>query len=72
MLNRHEARFNEREWACLSVQAPLGTVILARKLPVVAPPWHAGGAKAAPAIRRFAPSSLPDSTAKKPRSRRGL
>ncbi len=72
MLNRHEARFNEREWACMSVQAPLGMVILARKLPVIAPPLRAGGAKAAPAIRRSAPSNPPDSGAKKARSRRGL
>ena len=70
MLNRHEARFNEREWACMSVQAPLGMVILARKLPVIAPPLRAGGAKAAPAIRPSAPSNLPDSGAKKARSRR--
>ena len=72
MLNRHEARFNEREWACMSVQAPLGTVLLARKLPVNNTALRAGGAKAAEVIRRFAPSNPPDSAAKKPRSRRGL
>jgi hypothetical protein len=72
MLNRHEARFNEREWACMSVQAPLGTVILARKLPVIAPPMRASGATIVWSNRRFAPSNPPDSTVKKPRSRRGL
>ena len=72
MLNRHEARFNEREWACMSVQAPLGTVLLARKLPVHNAALRASGAKAAETIRRFAPSNPPDSGAKKPRSRRGL
>ena len=66
MLNRYEARFNEREWACMSVQAPLGTVILARKLPVGVPVARAVSA----AIRRFAPSNPPDSGAKKARSRR--
>ena len=61
MLNRHEARFNEREWACMSVQAPLGTVILARKLPAGVPVSRAVSA----AIRRFAPSNPPDSAAKR-------
>jgi hypothetical protein len=69
MLNRHDARlFNERDWACMSVQAPLGTVILARKLPVVTPVGR--GAATALAIRRSASSNPPDSTARKPRSRR--
>ena len=72
MLNRHEARFNEREWACMSVQAPLGTDLLARKLPAIDASLRAGGAKTAEIIRRFAPSNPPDSAAKKPRSRRGL
>ena len=72
MLNRHEARFNEREWACMSMQAPLGTVLLARKLPALEATLRAGGAKGAETMRRFAPSNPPDSAVKKPRSRRGL
>jgi hypothetical protein len=70
MLNRPDARFNQREWACLSVQAPLGKVILARKLPDAAPAHHAAGATIEWSSRRFAPSNPPGPAAKKARPRR--
>ncbi len=72
MHNRHDSRlFNEREWACMSVQAPLGTVILARILPASPPPMKARVA-AVWSSRRFAPSNQPDSAVRKLRLRRGL
>ena len=69
MFNRHEdPRFDEREWACVTLQAPLGTVVLARRLPLAA---RAGG-PAIPANRRSASSNPPGSTTKRLRIRRSL
>lgn len=71
MLNRHEARqFNEQEWACMSVQAPLGTVLLARRLPPPPAPARAGGTIVI--SRRSAPSNPPGSATKRLRLRRSL
>ena len=66
---RHEAMaFNEHAWACVSVQVPLGTVVLARKLPTrLARP---SGTVSDWINRRFAPSNPPDSATKRVRSRR--
>jgi hypothetical protein len=72
MLNRHNARFNEREWACQSVQAPLGTIILARRLPTTQVQPRTSGSTTVWTTRRFALRIEPDSTGKKARSRRGL
>jgi len=71
MQSRNESPFNEQEWACVSVQAPLGAVILARKLP--AEPFHlarASGAASNWISRRFALSNPRDSVMKRLRSRR--
>jgi hypothetical protein len=63
MQSTNESPFNERDWAFMSVQAPLGRMILARKLPVSNPTttWLS---------RRFAPSNPRDLTVKRLRSRR--
>lgn len=71
MRSRHEA-FNEQDWSCVSLQAPLGTVILARKLPARPARCTRSGALSDWISRRFAPSNPPDSAAKRSRSRRGL
>ena len=71
MRSRNESPFDEQEWACVSVQAPLGAVILARKLP--AGPFHlarASGAASNWISRRFAPSNPRDLAMKRLRSRR--
>ena len=66
MRSRSEAPlFNERDWACVSVQAPLGTVILARRLPAMAPSGASDWAS-----RLFEPSNPPGPTTKRARSRR--
>ena len=72
MRSRSEAPlFNDRDWACVSVQAPLGTVILARKLPAIAPRcMRRSGAVSDWISRLFEPSNPPGSTAKRVRSRR--
>ncbi len=73
MRRRNESPFNEREWACVSVQAPLGAVILARKLPTE--PTHAARASGMMSdwiMRRFAPSNPRDLTTKRLRWRRAL
>lgn len=73
MQSRHESPFNEREWACVSVQAPLGVVVLARKLPAAQRhPSRPSGIISNWINRRFAPSSPRDSATKRFRSRRGL
>jgi hypothetical protein len=73
MRNRHESPFNEREWACVRVQAPLGAIILARKLPTE-PPYEAraSGTVFNWISRRFALNNPRDSAAKRFRPRRGL
>lgn len=71
MRSRNESPFDEREWACVSVQAPLGAVTLARKLPVE--PFHlarASGTMSNWISRRFASSNPRDLAVKRPRSRR--
>ena len=72
MLKRHEPKlFDEREWACMSVQAPLGTVILARKLPVLpARPTRSSGAVTDWINRRFGTNNPPGSATKRLRIRR--
>ena len=69
MQTRHEATaFNEREWACVSLQVPLGTVVLARRLP--ARPARPSGTVYDWISRRFAPRILTDPATKRVRSRR--
>jgi hypothetical protein len=69
MLHRHEEpMFNEREWTCVSMQAPLGTVVLARRLP--AHTARPSGTVTDWISRRFAPRILTDPAAKRPRARR--
>lgn len=71
MRSKNESPFDAQEWACVSVQAPLGAVTLARKLP--ARPFHparASGAVSNWISRRFAPSNPRDLTVKRLRSRR--
>ena len=72
MRSRSEAPlFNERDWACVSLQAPLGPVILARKLPVISPRVaRSSGAVSDWINRLFEPSNPPGSTTKRARSRR--
>lgn len=70
MRTKPETSFNEKDWACVTLQAPLGTVVFARKLPVVPPPARPSGSVSDWISRRFASSNPPDSTAKRPRSRR--
>ena len=62
--------FNEREWACVSVQGPLGTVVLARKLPTR--PARPSGTVSDWISRRFAPRILSDPATKRVRSRRSV
>ena len=73
MHHRHNVRlFSEHEWACISVRAPLGTVIIARKLPALAATPRTAGATTVWTTRRFALRILPDPAAKRPRPRRSL
>ena len=71
MLHRHEApAFKEREWICVSLKAPLGPVLFARKLPVRAA--RPSGTMSDWITRRFAPSNPPDPGVKRLRVRRSL
>ena len=71
MQNRNESPFHEQGWACVSLQAPLGVIILARKMPAdPARMIRSSGAAATWINRRFAPSNPRDLTTKRLRSRR--
>lgn len=70
MQSNSDSPFNEMEWVCVSLQAPLGTVILARKLPMVPPVTLPNSAVALSIIRRSGPSNQPNSATKRVRSRR--
>ena len=68
MQSRNEVvPFDNHEWVCVSVQSPLGAVILARRLPAATlEPEESSKA----VNRQFGPSNHRDSAAKRPRSRR--
>ena len=72
MQNRHEpTSVDGKEWACVSVQSPLGAVRIARRLPASA--RRAGTRRAdAGIIRQFAPSSPPGLTMRRLRLRRSF
>ena len=72
MRPRHEALpLNERDWNCVSVQSPLGVVMLARRRPArLSWPARTGREFADWITRQFAPSNPPDSAGKRVRSRR--
>ena len=68
---RERPAFNERNWNCVSVQSPLGAVLLARKLPsAAARPSRPSGTLSNWINRRFALSNQRDSATKRIRWRR--
>jgi hypothetical protein len=71
MRSRREAvSFDSKEWVWVSVQSPLGAVMLARRLPAVAHPNPAGRELVDGLSRRFDLSNHPDLATKRVRSRR--
>lgn len=70
MRTKFESSFSERDWTCVNLQSPLGTVVFARKLPTTPRPARPSGAVSDWINRRFASSNPPESTTKRPRSRR--
>jgi hypothetical protein len=73
MRNRHEPlSFDLKEWACVSVQSPLGAIRIARRLPVAARRAAKRVRPDAGTIRRFAPSSPAGLIMRRVRLRRSL
>jgi hypothetical protein len=70
MRTKHESSsLNAREWTLVTVQSPLGAVMLARRLPVISKrDTRANGE--VPINRRFASSNPLDPVTKRVRSRR--
>ena len=66
---RDRPGFNEPNWSCVSVQSPLGEVLLARKLPANGARTLRSGSTTT-FSRRFVPSNQRDSATKRVRWRR--
>jgi hypothetical protein len=68
---REKISFNQRDWIFVTVQSPLGAVMLARKVPPATS--RAARTSAAEGLnRRSAPRILSDPSGKKARSRRSI
>ncbi len=72
MQSRHEAlSFGNKDWVCVSVQSPLGAVMLARRIPLI--PRRVVRVRSGVlngASRQFGLSSQPGLAMKRARSRR--